>query len=191
MIQTNESLLQKNLLKVFQNKLLLVFIEVFILLLIGAFAITLHSKLRIPMHIPGKQGLMFMFIIMNARMLSNFKFATTISVFGASALLFFNVLGIHDPFIPIIYLLVGFTTDIFFIFLNKINKTSWYIIAIAGALGYAIIPLSRIIISLSTGIMYPSLMISFVIPVFSHFAFAYAGSAFAILLVSKNINKNQ
>jgi hypothetical protein len=170
----NGNVLQRNISKVFPNKLLADIAELLLLFLIGMLAITLHAKLRIPMHLPGKQGVLFMFFIVMARSMSKFSFATSISCLGASALLFFNVLGFDDPFMPLVYILLGVVMDILFGLISK-YKPSVILIGVASGVCWTAIPLFRIIITSLTGFPYQSLIGGFAFSLFTHFIFGMIG----------------
>jgi len=184
----NGGLLQRNLSKVFPNKLAVSAAEIFLLLLAGAIAITLHSRLRMPLHIPGRQGLFFIAIIMAASYFSKYSFAASVSCFGAAILLYFNMLGYNDPFMPLVYMVVGVIIDVLTRVSSKISK-SIFILAMAAGLGWASIPLIRMALSLLTGFPFHSLASGLLFPVFTHFVSGYAGAVVGLslsILVTKN-----
>lgn len=189
MRHTNGGLLQKSLSRQFQNSAILNVLDAVFLLLIGMLAITLHAKLRIPLHLPGRNGLVFMSVIVAGRYFSKFNFAGSISCMGASALLLFNVLGFDDPFMPVEYILIGASLDILFLAVGK-----WYsnpfVIGIICGLTYTIIPLTRFIVSITTGFPYLSLLFSFVYLIATHLLFGFLGGLLGASL-TKVISKNK
>jgi hypothetical protein len=176
------NVLQKSISKVFPSKIAAEIAEIILLIMIGMLAVTLHAKLRIPMHLPGKQGVLFMIFIVMARSMSKFSFAGSITCLGASALLLFNILGFDDPFMPVVYLLLGFSIDLFFGLFSRL-KPAFIFIGLAAALSWSVIPLSRIVISVLTGFPYKSLLSGFAYPVITHFIFGLAGGIFGAGLV--------
>ena len=64
------SALQKTLLKIFPDKVVADIACIILLLLFGMLAITLHAKLRIPLQLPGRQGIIFVSFIMVAKTFS-------------------------------------------------------------------------------------------------------------------------
>ena len=183
MNNTNGGLLQKNLSRVFQNSRVADIAELFLLLLLGAIAVTLHSRLRIPLHIPGRQGLIFMAIIVAGRSFSKFSFAGSVSCLGASALLFFNVLGYHDPYMPLTYLALGIIIDLISGITSTFSKNI-FVLSIAAGLSWACIPLLRMLFSFVTGYFYDSLAAGLIYPLSTHFAAGYLGGLTALGAVS-------
>lgn len=177
-MKENTLLLQKSLSKVLPNKTALTIVELLFLLLMGMLAVTLHAKLRIPMQLPGKHGILFMFILFTSCSMSSFRYSAMIFSAGASALLLTNLLGYTDPFIGVTYLFIGLSIDIFKNTFKNYNHTLLFILLVAG-FSYALIPLSRIIITLATGYPYHSLFSGFTKPFLLHFIFGSIGGAIA------------
>ncbi|PLX06367.1 MAG: hypothetical protein C0596_18030 [Marinilabiliales bacterium] len=132
-------------------------VEVLILMGVGALAIILRAKLRIPINIPGHHGVEVMALIIAGRSLSNFKPASTISTLAASILILFPFMGFKDPFLPAIYITMGLTIDFLFVSFEKFRKNIVFL-ALLGGVSYMIIPLSRLLINLTTGYPYNSLL---------------------------------
>ena len=182
------NVLQRSISRVFPNKLVADITEVLLLMLIGMLAITLHAKLRIPMHLPGKQGIMFMLFIVSARAMSQYGFATSMTCFGASILLFFNAMGFHDPFMPLVYILLGIVMDVLFGLINKF-KPSIILIALAGGLSWMFIPIFRLILGSIFGFPYLSLLGGAAYPLFTHFVFGFVGSLIGAGIISISTKK--
>ncbi len=187
----NGKLLQRSLSKVLHNKLAIDIAEVLILLLLGAIAITLHANLRIPTQMPGKYGIIFMTIIMGARLCSKYKFSATIAVFGAVSVLMFNVLGFKDPFMPVIYMFIGIVIDVLFISFPKLSDKAWFVALTAG-IAWMIIPILRIMIFALFGYMHGVPKYAPIVPFISHIIFGCFGGlfAFSILKLSGKLSKN-
>jgi len=174
--------LQKSLSKVFPGSRAEILAEAFILFLVGMLAMVLHAKLRIPLHLPGKQGLLFMFIIIGTSLLSRVRFSTLLAVTGSAAILLTGIGGFDDPFMPLYYLLLGFVMDMFLFSSPKLIQKPWFI-GLAGGLSFSLIPVGRALISMFTALPYPSLFNGILYPWFTHFIFGFAGSFLAALAV--------
>ncbi len=159
-------------------------LETLLLVGLGALAIVLRAKLRIPINIPGHHGLEVMALLMAGRRVSKIKFATSISTLTAAILIFFPFMGFKDPFLPAIYIIMGLAIDFLYGAFPKWQKNIIFI-SLLGGFTYMIIPLSRIVISLTTGMPYGSLFKhGFVAPVFIHFAFGMIGALVGAGLIS-------
>ncbi|MFZ4398990.1 MAG: hypothetical protein ACOYO1_03060 [Bacteroidales bacterium] len=159
----------------FQRKTFALTLAEFIFLfLLGAMAIVLHSRLRIPLHLPGRHGIEFMMLIIIGRSFSSFRFASSFSSLGVASMLIIPILGFKDPFVSIVFILPGFAVDLFYNSFPKFNKNIWAL-ALASGFAYALIPVSRLVISLSTGYLYESFLGGFLYPLATHFIFGFIG----------------
>lgn len=172
----NGNLSQKTISKAYQTNTISLVLEVLMLITIGISAIVLRSYLRIPLGIPGRHGLEFMALLMIARRVSQLPFASVIAMIGASSFMFVPFVGIKDPFLPAIYLVMGAVLDIlYFTFKKPANRLA--VLSLIGGLAYMVIPISRLGIYLFTGVLDRSFIKSgFIIPILSHFAFGVAGA---------------
>ena len=172
----NGSASQKTISKAYQTNTLSLVLEILFLIVLGISAIVVRSYLRIPLGIPGRHGLEFMAILMIGRRVSKIPFASVITMLGATSFMFVPFIGIKDPFLPVIYLLMGIVLDIlYFAFKNPANRLA--ILSLIGGLAYMVIPISRLGVYLFTGILERSFIKSgFIIPILSHFAFGVAGA---------------
>ena len=188
----NGKLLPRSLSKVLPNKIAENIAEFIILFLLGAIAITLHAKLRIPTQMPGKYGMIYMTILMGSRLCSKFEFSATIATLGAVTLLMMNILGFHDPFMPVIYIFVGLIIDILFISFPKLTEKAWYV-ALVGGIAWMIIPVFRSIMLIFIGSFHGTPKYAPIVPYLTHIAFGAVGAllAFSILkIASKSTSKN-
>lgn len=135
------------------NKTLALILEILLLSGAGMIAILLHARLRTPLNIPGHHGIEFMAILMLARMRSRLKFAASISSVGIGLLLLFPVFGFKDPMMGFNYMLPGIILDLGYNAFTCERKSFIYMGIISG-LAYVSIPLSRLLIHLSTGYPY-------------------------------------
>jgi len=179
----NGSMYQKSLSNTFQTNTLSLVFEILLLLFLGISAIVLRTYLRIPLNIPGRHGLEFMAILMIARRSSNLPFASIVTMLGAAGFMFFPFIGIKDPFLPISYVVMGVVLDaLYLVFRNPSNRLA--ILTLIGGIAYMVIPVSRIIMYLFTGILESSFIKwGFVVPVLSHFVFGLAGALLGAGLV--------
>ena len=150
-------------------------LEALLLILAGALAITLHARLRIPMNIPGHHGVEFMAIILAARLSSNLKWASSISAIGIGIFILFPVLGFNDPMMGFNYMLPCFFMD--FAWQNvKFKKHASLLLSVAAGLAYMLIPISRIITTLTIGYPYSSFIKhGFITPVVTFLIFGFLG----------------
>jgi hypothetical protein len=153
---------------------------------LGMLAIVLHVHLRMPMKMPGRHGLEFMVLFMAGRVFSNYRYASSLSSLGASAIAFIPVWGFDNPFMPLTFLLPGIILDFIY---NLIRTDKFYfkliILALAGGLAYATIPVIRFFIMQATGFPFDSLLFGSGFPILSHFLFGSAGAAFGYFIFGK------
>jgi hypothetical protein len=170
----NTSPLQRILSKEFPNKTAAMAVEVIFLLLVGMVAITLHSKLRIPMHLPGKQGILFVALVVSSRGLSRLSFAASITCIGSALLLWTGFLGFHDPFIAVTYVLLGGVMDLLFLVAAKYSEKPW-ILALASGIAWTFIPLIRLVLSLFVTMPMNSFSSGIAYPFITHLLFGFTG----------------
>ncbi|MCF8369150.1 MAG: hypothetical protein K9G76_08920 [Bacteroidales bacterium] len=149
--------------------------EYLLLFGIGIIAILLHARLRTPLNIPGHHGLEFMALLMAGRSVSKIKWASSVSSLGIGFILLFPVFGFNDPFMGINYMFPGFLIDILYQ-LTRNYKRKLLILALISGFAYLSIPLSRLLIHLSTGYPYSSfLKHGYIAPILGFFVFGLAG----------------
>lgn len=172
----NGSAQQKSLSREFlTNHAIASVLEAVLLFLAGVFAIVLHERLRTPINVPGHHGIEFMGVILAARLSSKMKWAASISALGIGVFILFPVLGFKDPMMGFNYMLPCFVLDLAYLAIPT-SKFKNVFLALAAGLGYLMIPLSRIVITFSTGYPYSSfLKHGFVTPLFSFFVFGAMG----------------
>ena len=150
-------------------------LEVTLLFLAGVLAIVLHERLRNPIGIPGHHGLEFMAIILAARLSSKIKWAASISALGIGIFILFPVLGFKDPMMGFNYMLPCFFMDLTYNFV-PVKKYRNIMLIVAAGLGYLMIPLSRMMVTLFTNYPYSSfLKYGFVTPLATFLLFGILG----------------
>jgi len=165
--------------------------EVLFLALLGALAVLVRAKLRVPLQLPGHHGLEVMAILLIGRKVSNIPVATSISTLVASILIFFPFTGFNDPFLPLVYFLMGATIDLMYKLIRPFRENI-LLFALLGGIAYMIIPLSRILIHFSHLHYYQSIARGgYLYPVLTHFLFGTAGAtlAAAVIYAGKRLKK--
>ncbi|MEI7662436.1 MAG: hypothetical protein WCK34_09570 [Bacteroidota bacterium] len=142
----NTNLLQRTISRAFPGELAAKAAEVIFLLAVGMVAVVLHSRLRLPMHLPGKQGLLFVALVVTSKGMSRWPFAASISCMGAAAMLLMPGLGFRDPFMAVNYIMLGGLMDLVCSFLSKHTANRW-IIAGSTGLCWVLIPCFRLVMS--------------------------------------------
>ncbi len=177
----NGNVRQKNLSKEFLTNLTIErVLEILLLVLSGALAIVLHARLRTPINVPGHHGLEFMAIIVAARLSSKIKWASSISAIGIGIFILFPVLGFSDPMAGINYMLPCLLLDVGYNSIGSMKNRKLVFSIIAGV-AYMMIPLSRIIVTLSTGYPYSSFIKhGFFTPLATFFIFGLLGGALGL-----------
>lgn len=168
----------KTVSKAFPTKVIITLAEIILLFGIGALGVLLHAKFRFPLRMPGHWGVVYMALVFSGRLFSKKPYASSLSSAGAASMLLLP-LGFSDPFMPVLYVLPGFLVDIFYKLFSAKNKTVIFI-ALAAGLAYMTIPLFRIIISLTTGVVYGSFLSGFYFSVIMHFVFGACGGLIAL-----------
>jgi len=172
----------KSISSAFPNKLLGTVAEVLFLVVIGMVAIALHSKLRIPMQLPGRQGILYLAIVVIGRGMSRYPFAGTLISAGSAALLVTPWLGFHEPLMPVVYVCIGILLDLF-CFLWSILIPGFLSVSLACAMAWMCIPLIRFLLTLLTGITFSSFRHGLAWPVCTHFVFGFAGGLLGMALL--------
>lgn len=170
----NTNLLQKTISKAFPNDLAAKTAEILFLVAVGMVAVVLHSKLRFPMHLPGKQGLLFMVLIVTSRAMSGRPFAASIACFGSAVVLLMPGLGFHDPFMAVNYIILGGMMDLVYTFMSKLTTKLW-IIAGATGLCWVLIPSFRLMMSLWVTMPMGAFRSGIAFPFVSHLIFGLVG----------------
>lgn len=174
----NGNVQQKSLSREFLTNLTLErVLEIVLLIIAGATAILLHARLRTPINVPGHHGIEFMTIILAARLSSNIRWASSISALGIGVFILFPVLGFSDPMAGFNYMLPCLLLDVVYNLVKNLKYRN-LILTIGAGLAYMMVPLSRIIFSLSTGYVFPSfLKHGMITPMFTFFFFGLLGGA--------------
>jgi len=137
-------------------------------------AMVIHAKLRIPLQLPGRQGFIFMALIIAGRGISRFPFAGSVTCAGSALILATSWLGFREPLAPVVYLLVGFALDL--LYLNFRNVMPFVMATVLSCgIGWMLIPLLKFGIASLTGILFTSFRFGLLWPVATHLFFGLAG----------------
>ena len=170
---------QKTISRAFPTNIAGQLAEFIMLALIGAVGVLIHAYLRMPMRLPGHQGVIYMALLLGGKMLSKKSYAASLSSIGAASMLLFH-LGFHgDPFLPVIYLFPGFIVDVL-CYSFKTVQTKAVLTALFCGLAFMSIPVTRILISSITGFPFGSLLTGYSYPLMMHFIFGSTGGFVAI-----------
>lgn len=156
--------------------------EILFLVLLGASAVVLQSTLRLPLRLPGHNGLVWISLLMVGRLISQRPWAATISSVSAATFSLFPILGFDDPFVPLTYAIPGIVIDLGFRLSGRLTVSAWIVILL-GAAAHATKPLIRLIVVLGSGFPFPSLETGLVTPVAFHLLFGAAGAIAALLFL--------
>lgn len=175
---------QSILSNLFQNKTHALLAEAGFLIMAGIFAAVVQQYVKMPMHLPGKQGLLFMLILTSVATMSRIKGAASIT--AGSAALYFLVfqMASGDILKPLLFIVVGATLDSLLIFWRRFNKPV-LLLALAGALSWATIPVTRLIISALTGVIFKSFMSGLMYPIVTHLIFGFTAALIAGIALKK------
>ncbi len=148
-----------------------------LLFAMGVTAILLRAWLRIPLNIPGRQGMLVMMIFMTGRALSEARIGGIWSAAGASLMLIIPGIGPRDPWLPLIFLGMGTAIDLLVYTGKRLHGNPILVYVLAGGMAYALIPLSRMSIAFLTAHPYTEFIKhGYMIPLLTHFIFGATGS---------------
>jgi len=168
----------------FRNKSQAIAAEILFLLFAGVFGALVQHYIKMPMHLPGKQGLLFMLILTSCASLSGLKGAGSIASSGAALyFLLFQMSG-GDLFRPFLLILVGISLDAGMVLWRKFNKPL-LLLGLVGALSWAVVPVARIFIASFTGIFYKSFASGIIYPVATHMFFGFLAAFVAAIALRK------
>lgn len=180
MMHTSGRFYQRTLLNEYLNKNAGIIREIIFLISLGALAVLIHATVKIPMHLPGKQGVLWIAILVSGRYLSKTNAAGTVT--GAGAAICSFGLGADAPLTWFIYLLTGNLIDIVYTYASDIKNKFWLIIIACGIL-HALKPLLRYAVNIVVPLPLESLTFSFMYPVTTHFIFGMIGAGLGIMVV--------
>lgn len=141
-----------------------------ILLTAGVAAVLLHALTRVPLHLPGHEGLVWMAILMLARLISPYRWAATVVAMGAAAAASF--LGFHDALAPLGYLLPGVVLDL----ATLASARNPIVMVLGAALGYCAHPALDWLALHALGVTIGPAQVGLATAFGSHLGFGLAGA---------------
>lgn len=148
--------------------------EIVFLLFLGMLAMVIHAKLRIPLQLPGRQGVIFLALIIVGRGISRFPYAGSVTCAGSALILATSWLGFREPLAPVVYLLVGFALDL--LYFNFRNVMPFVLATVLSCgIGWMLVPLLKFGLASLTGILFTSFRFGLIWPVATHLFFGLAG----------------
>ena len=119
---------------------------------------------------------------MVGRLVSQRRWAASISSTSAAALSLLPVMGFKDPLDTITLLIPGVVIDLAFLISPRL-LASLVALALVGAFAHATKPIAKLIVSAGTGFPYPSLIAGILYPLSLHALFGAAGAILAAISV--------
>ncbi len=173
---------QKTVSRVYLTDWALTWLEALLLLGSGALIVVLHQALRLPLSMPGWQGISWMALLIIGRMSSRFRGAASVASVGASFTSLVPALRADDPFMWLIYLLPGPVMDAAFYYLPRYANKLWFLVLLGG-MAHVTKPLIRLVINLITGWPFGSFRFGVEYPAATHFLFGLIGGLLGALVV--------
>jgi hypothetical protein len=150
--------------------------------LLGVIGVATHAYLRLPIKVPGHNGLLWIALLMVGRLMSNRRWAASISSTSAAAISLLPVMGFKDPLDTVTLLIPGIVIDLGFLVSARF-VVSLLALALLGAFAHATKPIAKLLVSVGTGFPYPSLIAGILYPLTLHTLFGAAGAILAAISV--------
>lgn len=146
--------------------------------------IALSNLIRIPMHIPGHTGLIWITILTFCSLIYRKAGASTLAGIVAGFVASILALGNDGPFVFFKYFLPGLSMDLLFTFIPYM-ATRWYLAALVGAISHWTKLLCNYIIGSILNLPQGFLIAGVKIATLNHFIFGFCGGALAFIIYSK------
>ena len=160
-------------------------LEAAALLAVGASAIVLHTVWRLPLKLPGHQGVVWMTMLMAARSSSRYRWAGVIVGAGATTTAaFLPGLAAHEPLAPATFLPAAIAVDLMFYSAVPRWRRRFWFLGLVGAMGHATKPLLRAVLS-GAGWAYAPLILGLAYPLIMHLLFGFIGGVLGGVLATK------
>ncbi|MEE9215932.1 MAG: hypothetical protein V3U32_00710 [Anaerolineales bacterium] len=156
--------------------------ETLFLVFLGVVGVSVHAYLRWPLKVPGHNGLVWIALLMIGRLVSQRRWAATISSASAAAISLLPVMGFKDPLNTITFLIPGIVIDLGFLVSPRLVVSLWAL-ALLGAFAHVTKPVAKLFVSLGSGFPYPSLIAGVFYPLSLHALFGAAGAILAAISV--------
>lgn len=189
LMNMNGKMLQKTLSEQSHRTIISGVLRILLFLCLGMAAVLIHSRLKTPLNIPGKHGLIFMAIFVGIRLSSGFKYAASIASIGAGFMIFMPIAGFSDPFAAFHYLLPGITLDLLSLKNKSWHNKLFFVLLISG-LAYMMVPVSKMIFMLVAGIPYGAFIKHGILAPVFFFLFGSTGGLIAAGIIKLFKNKS-
>jgi hypothetical protein len=151
--------------------------------------VTLHAYLRLPLKVPGHKGLIWITVLMIGRLVSQRRWAATVTSSSAAATSLIPIMGFKDPIDTFAFLISGFVLDLGFILSPRLVLSLWGV-AVLGAFAHATKPMSKYLASVGTGLPFPSMITGLAYPLLLHGLFGAIGAIAAALFLKLPLEKD-
>lgn len=145
-------------------------LTVMILIGIGALLASVQISMKLPLHLPGHQGLIRIAILMVAARMAGIPWAASIMAGGAGAVAWYSPDHGVDPTGPLVYLLAAAMIDLLYRFAPQ-KRTNAAFLGLVGAAANATKPLLLWVFAAATGAHFGSLAHGLAYPLAMHLAF--------------------
>ncbi len=145
-----------------------------LLLGLGAAAVVLQAQLRLPMRLPGHQGIVLMAMLLLGRASTRYRWATSVAGAGATIAAALPLWAANEPLPWLAYVLPGIVVDAGLQLAPRWRASLGYLALLAG-LGYATKPLVQLAISLSGAWAFRSQQGGLLFPLAAHLLFGALG----------------
>jgi hypothetical protein len=149
------------------------------LVLLGVGAVALPTMLRLPLKLPGHQGLVWMALLMSGRTVSRYRWAASISGVGAGLTALLPLWGSDDPIFWLTYLVPSLVIDAGLPLAQRWRMQPWSLAVLAG-LAHGTKPLLRLVFGALAGWPYGSLLGGVLYPLTLHILFGAIGGLIGI-----------
>ncbi len=156
-----------------------------LLLGVGFTVVLLHAEFRLPLRLPGRHGLEWMAMLIMVRSASKYRWAASVSSWGAAAFSLLPLWGFGDPLIPLTYFIPGVLIDVVFNASGRWQGKLWFL-ACLGAIAHATKPLVQFVISSTSHWVFNSLLYGLAYPVAMHLMFGFVGAFIGAGLVLRS-----
>jgi hypothetical protein len=145
---------------------------------LGIIAYSFHGLLKNSIGIPGHQGLIYMAILITAKLTSGSRVSGTLAAMGTGTIILLGPAGFSEPLRIAAYMLPGLLLDPLFLFHQRKGLIRSLIsVSLIGGLAYMAIPALKIFLVAIAGIPYPAIAkYGMPMTLFSFFFFGLTGS---------------
>ncbi|MDV3426835.1 MAG: hypothetical protein LIR50_06545 [Bacillota bacterium] len=149
--------------------------------------IALSKLIRIPIHVPGHSGLIWIAILTFGCLLIRKKGSGTLMGVTAGFLAYVFGIGNEGPFVFFKYFMPGFSMDIILRYIPTVTK-KWYLVSLVAAFSHITKLMVNYAIGTILNLPQGYLLMGMQIAVINHAAFGFLGGMIAYIIYIKNPN---